>query len=352
MQRRHLLKTAFAASAFPVVARGEGKRFWVPSEDVAHELTFMQWPVSRQVYRDLWFLNDVQNAIAQIANTISEFEPVILLADKQYHRHIRSLVSDRVELWDIPTDDLWCRDAGPIFATDGMRLQVQHIQFNGWGNRQTFDNDEHIAGRVADRLGIPLRSFDLRGEAGGVEQDGHGTLIAHESSWVHSNRNKGMSRGDIEEVLLTAYGAHRIIWTKGVKDQDITDYHIDSVVRFTGPSRCLINLPIRPDQYDPFHVAAQDTYKALIQARIDIDVIPEPNRPRNRHRDFVASYANFYVCNNAVLAAEFGDKETDELARSALQRHLPDREIVMLNVDVLGELGGGIHCATHEMPAL
>ena len=27
------------------------------------------------------------------------------------------------------------------------------------------------------------------------------------------------------------------------------------------------------------------------------------------------------------------------------------REVVTLNVDALGEVGGGIHCATHEVPS-
>ena len=29
----------------------------------------------------------------------------------------------------------------------------------------------------------------------------------------------------------------------------------------------------------------------------------------------------------------------------------PGREIVMLNVDTVGEVGGGIHCATQQEPA-
>ena len=68
--------------------------------------------------------------------------------------------------------------------------------------------------------------------------------------------------------------------------------------------------------------------------------------------DFVASYANFYVCNGAVIAAAFGDQETDEIARATLAAHYPGRQIVMLNVDALGLMGGGIHCATQQMPAL
>jgi agmatine deiminase len=141
-----------------------------------------------------------------------------------------------------------------------------------------------------------------------------------------------------------------MIWSKGVYDQDITDYHIDSLARFTGPGRVLINLPDEPDMDDPFHLAALDTYDALVAADLQIDTIAEPNRRRIKAIDFVASYANYYACNGAVIAAQFGDPETDAAAKDALIRHYPGREIVMLNVDALGEIGGGIHCATQQMP--
>ncbi|MEM6465389.1 MAG: agmatine deiminase family protein, partial [Pseudomonadota bacterium] len=202
------------------------------------------------------------------------------------------------------------------------------------------------------RLGLELVDSGLRGEGGGVEHDGHGLLMAHESSWVNDNRNPGLSRDEIEARLLTAYGADRMIWSDGVWDEDITDYHIDSLARFTGPGRVLINLPDKPDRQDPFHQAALATHDRLVADDLAVEVIPEPNRRRVRSIDFVASYANFYACNGAVIAAQFGDRETDEIAREALSRHYPGREIVMLNVDALGELGGGIHCATQQMPAV
>ena len=77
---------------------------------------------------------------------------------------------------------------------------------------------------------------------------------------------------------------------------------------------------------DPFHAAAIETHDALVAAGLDVDVIPEPNHRRVRSYDFVASYANFYVCNGAVIAAQFGDTETDKLAENALKRHFPGRE--------------------------
>ena len=113
-----------------------------------------------------------------------------------------------------------------------------------------------------------------------------------------------------------------------------------------------MNLPENPDRQDPFHQAALHTHDILDSSGFAIEVIPEPNRRRVRSDEFVASYVNYYVCNGAVIAAEFGDRDTDAIAMDALSRHYPGREIVMLNADALGEIGGGIHCATQQMPAV
>jgi len=324
----------------------------VPPEESQHQATFMQWPVSRKVYRDRYYLGMVQQAIANIANAISKFEPVIMLADKADHAAARRLLAGDVDLWDVSTEDLWCRDAGPLFAVQNGALVVSHIQFNGWGQRQVHARDARIAATVAERLGVTMVSSGLRGEPGGAEHDGHGLVIAHESSWVHDNRNAGLSKAEITDRLKSAYGATSVLWGKGVKDEDITDFHIDSLARFTSAGRVLINLPKQPDRYDPFHVAALETHDVLVAAGLDVDVIPEPVKRRVKSLDFVASYANYYACNGAIIAAEFGDAETDAIANEALARHYPGREVVMLNVDPLGELGGGIHCATQQMPAV
>ena len=325
----------------------------VPPEEDPHELTFMQWPVNREVHPDSEFLDILQSTIADIANTIVEFEPVVMLAAPEDRSRARKRLSGKVEIWDIPTEDLWARDSGPLFATDGNGdLVISHIQFNGWGRKQTHRRDGKISAQIANRLGVNLISSGLQGEAGGVEHDGHGLLMAHESSWVNDNRNPGLSRDEIENRLLTAYGADRMIWSDGVWGEDITDYHIDSLARFTGPGRVLIILPDDPDTNDPFHLAALDTHDKLIAAKLDVEVIPEPAKRRIDSIDFVASYANFYACNGAVIAAQFGDKDTDTIARKALENHYPGREVVSLNVDALGEVGGGIHCATQQMPAV
>lgn len=190
-RRQTLLGAAAAAVAMSTQsqrgqAKGQSARsagFWYPEETEPHERTFMQWPVNPAVYDDPDFLDDIQKTIAKIANTIAEFEPVVMLAAAQHHRAVRKLVSRNVELWDIPTDDLWCRDSGPSFVVDGKGgLAVTQFNFNGWGNKQTHGADGQIAARIAERMGVQVFDTGLVGEAGGVETDGHGTLIAHEST--------------------------------------------------------------------------------------------------------------------------------------------------------------------------
>ncbi len=350
-RRRFGTLVGVACVSGPLLAQSNPQSpLWVPPEEDPHEATIMMWPASKRVYRDPVHLEMVQGVIAEVANAIADFEPVVLCADGALHHGIRQRMSSAVELWDVPTEDLWARDAGPLIAKRGTARVVSHIQFNGWGNRQRHVHDGKVATRVAAEFGFPVVPSGVIGEPGGIEHDGHGRLMAHESSWVNDNRNPGLSRAEIERRLLDAYGAERMIWTRGVYNEDITDYHIDSLARFTGPGRVLINLPDDPDPRDAFHNAALDTHDALVAAGLKVDVIPEPVHPRVKSYDFVASYANYYACNGAIIAAQFGDRETDAIAAEALQRHYPRREVITLNVDRLGEIGGGIHCATQQIP--
>lgn len=353
MQRRQMLAGGMALAGLGSVGAQARSiiHTYVPPEEGLHQRTFMQWPVSRQVHPDAVFLDMLQDTIANIANAISEFEPVTMLAAAEDHPKARRKLAERVTLMDVPTEDLWCRDSGPVFTFRNGALAISNIQFNGWGGKQVHSRDAQIAAKVAQHLSLRMVETGLTGEAGGVEHDGDGLLIAHESSWVNDNRNPGMTKHEVARRLRKAYGAQRVIWSKGVYGADITDYHIDSLARFTRAGRVLMNLPEDPDMGDPFHVAALDTHDALQAAGLEIEVIPEPRTRRVRARDFVASYANYYACNGGVIAAQFGDPETDAIAVDALRRHYPGREVVTLNVDALGEIGGGIHCATQQMPA-
>lgn len=351
IERRDLISTGLAASALaahPFEASAISSRpFRLPPEEAAHDGCFMQFPVSRQVHGE--FLKNVQDAIVDIANAISAFEPVYMALSADHHDRIRPKFSDKVELWDIPTEDLWARDSGPVFAFDGTQPVVSGFNFNGWGKKQIHKHDGLVASRVANILGLPYVPAPVIGEAGGIEWDGHDTLLAHESSWINPNRNQS-SQTEITKALLSFYGAKHMIWAKGLKDEDITDYHIDSLARFVAPNEVILQLPYDDGSWDIWVSAAEKTYDVLRDAGLTIHLISEPQKPRVASHDFVASYVNYYLPNGALIAAEFGDKDTDGEAAERFTKLYPERDIVFLNVDPIGEVGGGIHCATQQIP--
>ncbi len=340
-----------ATGSRPLAAGG----YAMPPESEPHQRTLMQWPVSLAVY-DGAMLGRVQACIARIANAISRFEPVAMLVAGHYAATARSQLSSEIELWNIPTDDLWCRDSGPTFVRNTAgELAIAHLRFNGWGGKQPHRNDSRIASAVAKRLDLPLLESGLVGEQGGVEHDGAGTLLAHASCWANPNRNR-IGLAEIERRLLAALGAQQMIWAPGIAGKDITDFHIDALARCVGPGKILIQLGREVDPTDPWSVAGHETLRILQSARdvrgrpLEILRLADPLSIRSYQSDFVASYVNYYVCNGAVIAAQFGDAKADGAAREMLASLYPGRQIVMLNVDPLGEAGGGIHCATQQQP--
>ncbi|MEX3014197.1 agmatine deiminase family protein [Gymnodinialimonas hymeniacidonis] len=353
MTRRASMGAMAAGLAFCGRAQAQAGGWVMPAEEAPHEATFMQWPVSREVHPDRYFLGILQDTIADIANTIAAFEPVILLMPTEAIAGAGRRLSGDIEIWDIPTEDLWARDSGPVFLTnDAGERAVLSFNFNGWGNKQVHVQDGQIAARVAERMGLPLIDSGVVGEAGGLEQDGAGLVMAHESSWVIDNRNPGLSRDQIGARIVESLGAERMIWAPGLADHDITDYHIDALARFVAPGHALIQLPEEVDPDDPFSAASFQARDILRNAGLRLTEIADPWATRITSADFVASYVNYYVCNSAVIAAQFGDRTADRAAEDTLQALYPDREIIALNVDALGEIGGGIHCATQQMPAV
>lgn len=331
--------------------------FRMPLESDPHTRTFMQWPALKSIYGGQDALEDVREKIALIANSIAKFEPVVLLARPEQLDEAQSHVGKNIELWPIPTQDLWCRDSGPTFVKNAKgELAVSELNFNGWGNKQPHAEDAKIAQRVAEKMGLPIYNNHVVGEGGGIELDGMGTALAHASCWVNKNRNAG-SKAEVEELLLASVGATKMIWAPGVKGADITDYHIDALARFVKPGQVLIQLPDKIIANDPWSAAAYETYEILKKAtdaqgkKLDIVVIPEPLNIRSQQDDFVSSYVNYYVCNGAVISAEFGDDKADAEAKHILEQLYPSREVISINVDAIGEVGGGIHCSTQQQPA-
>ncbi|GAA1199270.1 agmatine deiminase [Kitasatospora gansuensis] len=328
----------------------------VEPDDVPHARTWMSWPSRKLIWGRQ--LAGVQEDIALIARTIARFEPVTVCAPDSYSvSEARSRCGPAVTVTEaVPTDDLWMRDTAPVFRRDGQgQRDAVGLNFNGWGRKQTHHDDAEVARGIAELLRLPFGYADFVGEGGSIETDGDGTVLATESSLVNKNRNRGMSRDQIEEAVLDVYGAQKMIWVPGVKGRDITDNHIDVTSRFVSPGTVLVQLP-PADRRDVWARDAREQFDILSRAtdargrRLRVIRVDGPDSVRSRDSKFVDSYLNFHVVNGAVIAAQFGDRVKDEAARRTLAAAFPGREVVQLDVDRLMAGGGGIHCATMQEP--
>lgn len=368
--RRRFLAAAGLTAAAATFAVAEGRAgaasrpgfaaagtFQVPIEDVRHTRTWMAWPDSTSIWGGK--LRGVQSDIALIARTIAKYEPVYVCANSGSAAKARSMCGSTVTVvTTIPVDDCWMRDTGPVFRTDGAGgLDAVGLNFNGWGKKQAHAKDALVAGRIASYVGVPFAAAGLVGEGGAVEQDGAGTLMATRSSLVNKNRNPNKSQAQIEAALCTAYGASKVIWFDGVYGQDITDDHVDATSRFLAPGKALVQMPLASEN-DVYAKDARQQHQILSAAtsaggtRMTVEKLQGPDyyKIRSAHPDFLASYANYYVCNGAVISGQFGDARADTAAKAMLARLFPGRVVEQLDIDRLGTGGGGIHCVTQQQP--
>ena len=115
------------------------------SEHAPHARCWMAWPARTEVWGDQ--LAAVRQDIAHLARTIARFEPVRMLAQPGQESFARKSCGGDIDIVPMPIDDMWLRDSGPIFLTDGQgKVAGSVLNFNGWGRKQM-----HSRGTPASR---------------------------------------------------------------------------------------------------------------------------------------------------------------------------------------------------------
>ncbi|GAA4533553.1 agmatine deiminase family protein [Amycolatopsis samaneae] len=321
-----------------------------------HARTLMAWPASNGIWQDT--LPEVQADIARLARAIADHEKVVLLTRPENQDAARSAVGSAVEVVPIAVDDLWARDTNPAFVQVSRKLTGIDFNFNGWGNKQQHTRDARVARTVLEKYQVPRAVAPLVAEGGSLETDGQGTLLVTESSLVNDNRNPGKSRQQVEEELKQTLGVTKVVWLAGVRGQDITDAHVDCLVRYVAPGVVLLDKAFPDAPADVWSRSSEQARGVLAEAtdaagrRLEVIDLPQPDPDRitGRGKDFVSSYANFYVANGAVFLPRFGDATADDRAQQILGEHFPGRKVVPVRIDAIAAGGGGIHCSTHDMP--
>ncbi len=343
--------------ALPTTPRSDG--FRMPAEFAPHERCLIAWPTRT---RDYWgeFYMLAQHTYAAVARAIARFEPVLMLARPGEGAEARSYCgSDGIEVLELPLDDSWIRDSGPIFVCGrGGEIAIADFAFNSWGERYLpYDQDALIGERIADHFGVRRYATPMVLEGGSITVDGEGTLITTESCLLHPSRNPGLTKGGIEQRLKDYLGVQKVIWLVsglGLDDDPDTDGHVDGVAAFIGPGRVLLHM-VRDREHPDFANLTEnrrrlETTDALGRPLevVELDLRAAPVSVGGR--DIVETYVNFYQANGAVIVPTAGNAD-DLAALEHLGEILAGREVVGVPAPVVGYGGGGIHCITQQVPA-
>ena len=249
------------------------------------------------------------------------------------------------------------RDNGPIFVVDGHGgVAAVKFGFNAWGGKfAPFADDAELPGRLAQLLGMRVYDAPLVAEGGGLTFDGEGTVITTESVLLNPNRNPGVTREQVEEVLGSYLGIEKVIWLQDglVEDRD-TDGHSDNIVQFVRPGVVLVQMA--PDRSNPNWEGLNDNRARLAKATdaagrklelVEMPVLPYAEVAGER---YAVPYVNYYPVNGGIVAPELGQPD-DEVGFALLRELFPEREVVGAPSRLLAYGGGGIGCITQQLPA-
>ncbi|WP_201776939.1 agmatine deiminase family protein [Streptacidiphilus anmyonensis] len=328
----------------------------MPAEWTEHERCLMAWPTRAELWGEE-ALEEARREYANVARAIAAFEPVTMVALPGQGGEAAALCGEGVEVVELPIDDSWFRDSGPIFVLgeDGRRAGVD-FRFNAWGQKHfPWDTDDKIAGLLLERLGVERVESSMILEGGAITVDGEGTLITTEQCLLNPNRNPGMSQDEIEAELKAKLGVTKVIWLPygGLLDTE-TDGHVDGVCAFVAPGKVVVQLPSDPQHPDYERMRVN---RAVLEAatdaqgrRLEIIDLPQSAFVDVEGKDTEVGYLNFYIANGGVVVP-VADVPEDEGALAVLAAALPGRKVVGVRSRVIAFGGGGVHCITQQVPA-
>ena len=325
-------------------------RYTWPAEWSEQEAVWMVWPSNDQLWPGKG--DEVRQLLASLMTSIANELCVRLICPKNLQAEAKQFLSSGehlITLIDIESDDVWCRDTGPLFveASNGDR-KILNWSFNAWGMKyKDFRLDGKIALKVSGELGLESISFAEVLEGGAIEVNGGGLLLTTESVLLNPNRGS-ISRNRYEELFSNFLGVDEVLWLSCGLIGDDTDGHVDNVARFVDEMKVLLVMPADSD--DPNYLPMQKNLQLLQSYRssrgeaLEIDFLPLPQFFCQGKR-LPASYSNFYIANKSVFVPIYNCSEDFE-ALEIIQRHFPGHSVKPFDCSLILEEGGAIHCLT------
>ncbi len=382
MLRAKFMPTKINSAAAPPAELG----YCFPAEWEPHAATWLGWPHNASDWPGKFEI--IPWIYGEMVRKISAGENIRLIIrhnkDKQFASHVFKKVG--VDLRKIkfvihPTNRGWTRDTGPIFVKKNLKSKalnaesetaIVHFHFNGWAKYDNWHKDTkvpEVAAKLLDKKlfhaecpapsstkNSKLKTKNFVIEGGGIELNGRGTLISTEECYLDPKiqvRNPGLGKPEIEAALKNYLGVKNIFWlAKGPKGDD-THGHIDDICRFVNAKTLVLvrEKNSRDENYRPL----AENWERIGDLRLENGSKPEVVElpmPSPLYFDGVrlpASYANFYICNAAVIVPTFNDPN-DRVALGILGELFRDRPVVGIHAVDLVWGFGSLHCLTQQQP--
>jgi len=331
-----------------------------PAEWEDQDGVLLAWPHVGTDWEPLFA--EVEPVFVRIAKEVSRRERLVIVAPQS--APVRAVLTvagvdlTQVALIELPTNDTWARDFGPLTIYEHDRPVLLDFGFNGWGLKFACDQDNQVTRRLAG-LGTfgttPYRTSGLVFEGGSIESDGCGTLLTTAECLLGPNRNPHLDRLTIESELLQRLGGERLLWLEsGYLAGDDTDAHVDTLARLC-PDDTIVYVAC-DDPADEHYAALKRMEGELRAFRTGAG---QPFRllslpwPQAKFDDagerLPATYANYLVINGAVLVPTYNDP-ADGQALALIGEAFPGRDIIGVDCSPLICQHGSLHCVTMQLP--
>jgi agmatine deiminase len=327
----------------------------VPAEWSPHRAMWLGFPSHAELWReDLSLAQDEVAALARALAGPGEERVRLMVCGDEAEAAARARLDGvaGIEIVRALFGDIWLRDTGPIFRSDGAGAG---FRFNGWGGKYVLEGDDQVAAQIAAASGAPLLAHDYVLEGGAVEHDGMGTLLTTAQCLLNPNRNPGWTREAAEAALAGALGARKVLWLGEGLRNDHTDGHVDNLARFVAPG--VVVCPIAWGRADPNANLYDETARLLGQmtdargGRLQVMRLPSPGWIDGDGGPAPASHMNFVIANGAVIVPLYEDSRAGAFAVEAVQSLFPERRAIGLPSTAILTGGGSFHCITQQEPA-
>lgn len=333
----------------------------MPAEWELPSAVLLAWP-----HADSDWADRLESAVASytaIAETIARYTKVIIVVPKEdsaLSTLRQGAGHDNITIVEIPTNDTWTRDYGPISLVCGDNsVKALNFGFNGWGLKYAANLDNQVTDRLHE-CGIlptpPENHLNFILEGGSIESDGNGTLLTTTRCLTSPNRNGSYTVEQITQYLCRELGVSKVLWLDhGAIEGDDTDGHIDTIARFA-PGNVILYAGCS-DTADE-HYAELESMRSQLQTFTNADgqkfnlvelPQPKPIYDESTGRRLAATYANFLALNNVVFMPTYGDMMTDRLAAMTIESVF-ERPVVGIDARELIYQNGSLHCATMQIP--